>query len=129
MNTKKIIAEKASQWWRERIEQPNPADKNVSDSMKGVVELGTFLATPSQENLEYFIDCLEQRILFALENSSGEVILASKYGPDGILDEAAEEAGVHRMAFPWGVVMWITPKNVMVRNGEGAEVQTIYTID
>ena len=87
MNTKKIIAEKASQWWRERIEQPNPADKNVSDSMKGVVELGTFLATPSQENLEYFIDCLEQRILFALENSSGEVILASKYGPDGILDD------------------------------------------
>ena len=50
------------------------------------------------------------------------------YGPDMLLSQAAEEAGL-KMEFPWKTNMWLHNDCVAVRNGYAAPVQYHYPLD
>lgn len=52
--------------------------------------------------------------------------LVHDYGPDKALANAAREAGIAGMVFPWKTVMWIKADEVKVAYGYRAAPEVIY---
>jgi len=72
-------------------------------------------ATP--ERLDAFADALRRRL--PGEAHGDYISVGVDYGPDKILSDAAEDAGLD-MQFPWKTQMWISHGTVSVSAGYGA---------
>jgi len=79
----------------------------------------------SKDSKDKFIDTL----CIKIEEMLGEhelVILSVDYTPCRALYDTAETAGISTLNFPWKTVMWIREKNIRVRYGYCADIETIY---
>lgn len=85
--------------------------------------------TVTEEQKNKFIEILTERIVTEQRD-----ILSVDYGPDMLLGESAEQAGISENNFPWKTVMWIVMEKdtgmakVIVRAGYRAEQKQIYPL-
>lgn len=99
----------AAAWWAVQIGAPMLM---LGESSKHPVtaEQGSAFATALQAKLEAELDRIE-----ALGLKS--VSLGVDYGPEPILDDAAEEVGVSRSRFPWKTHMHVHRDHVIASSG------------
>lgn len=121
----------AAEWWGSHLA---PAFQNNGDSssvggMAGI--LGGLLAkenAPSQANIDLFILSLTRRVRERQEASAiGFTALSVDYGPDMVLRDAADEAGVSTVTFPWKTNMTVYPDHVTVSHGYAAPTTLVWT--
>lgn len=132
-------AQAAAKWWAERIAGDD--DIRTGDAMNDSFATAArdMVKTPDAEQVETFRIHLERGILAEVVTSGswqnavekgdpqwGSVMrtIAVDYGPDPILAEAIEAAGISRLRLPMKTVMWVNPGSVAVSHGHGvAEVE------
>ena len=127
----KEIAEAAAKWWADQI-SGNVTFDNGDDSLTGSMcsAMASKLVKPvTEEQKNKFIEILTERIVTEQRD-----ILSVDYGPDMLLGESAEQAGISESNFPWKTVMWIVMEKdtgmakVIVRAGYRAEQKQIYPL-
>lgn len=137
--SKFMIIKDAAQWWANCIEKP----VNNDLGLRGGDHLGAFLGEAfadiqaedakkdvSQEQIELFKQVLEWLIERDFEEFlqcplTRYVFIKTDYGPQKILKDACRMAGIPYDAFPLKTVMWICENKIEVRQGLGAEIETI----
>ena len=112
------IAMKAASWWGNKlkgnIRHDNGSDDDAS-KMAGF--LADMMTTPSSDDtIDKFEKILVEKIL---EENSNYVDLYVDYHPDRVLAEAANEAGIDEMSFPWKTGVHIRNDKVTVSDGYG----------
>lgn len=119
-------AEVAAEWWAKEISGYTRHD-NGDSSLSG--SLAMLLAdigqeAPSEEQVEIF----KTAIIKGIEEFRYKppVCLCSDYGPDGILLDAANEARINALNFPFKTNMIVEPKQVRVSAGYAQPYETIW---
>ena len=86
--------------------------------------------TPTPEQVSLFKDTLEELIENELlSGRSHEVTLRVDYHPEGLLDMAAEKAGIDASVFPFKRTMWVTSTSVKFSDGCGEPEEVLYAED
>lgn len=125
-------AEFAAGWWAEQLAGVPRFDNGDKSRMGGLTMLMALsarasMADPSDDTLAKFREALVTRLM---EHSETEWPFAFGvgYGPDGILADAAEEAGLNagEPRWPWKTMMWIRAGQVTVSAGYGAKHEHLY---
>ncbi len=134
--------EAAVNWWKSVMRNPK---QDAGDGTVNMVAAWAKSHTPPMESdkIEDFGRELSSRLPAFLkkgawkdaeEGDSGVGsmcrVLAVDYGPDTLLREAAEAAGIRAgsgdLCFPIKTVMWINPGRVSVSYGYGAKEEVIF---
>lgn len=116
------MARAAAHWWAERADgtaHHNNRGGDLASVFAGI--LADTMNTPPQCGaLEKFEEILAEKIMTAEFPYMWSSIWVD-YGPDQILAEAAQEAGINCANFPWKTGMHIDPekKTIMVRLSMG----------
>lgn len=112
------IAMKAAAWWGNRLKGNIHHDNGSNDEGSIVAGmLADMMTEPlSDDTIEKFKKILVEKIL--AENSE-MVDLYVDYHPDSLLAEAAMEAGIDEMSFPWKTGVRISSGTVRVSDGYG----------
>ena len=129
-----IIVARACQLWVRMLAAPK-YDNGETDPFRRSFASVLVERIPKNNEpsvLERFEECLyswlieetkydhdNKRIVKHLGSGHYENNLHVDYGPDMLLHQAAEEAGL-KMEFPWKTNMWLHHNDVAVRNGYGA---------
>ena len=119
-------AQAAANWWADAIKAPRYDNGDPVTSMLATV-LDADRARPTTSQQVRFADALQQRIEALLERM-GEFgcTLTVDYGPDLILREAAEDAGLSSQEFPWKTRMWVYSDYVTVSAGYRARTVLVW---
>lgn len=122
------MARAAAHWWAERANgtaHHNNRGGDLASVFAGILA-DTMNEPPKDGALERFEEILTEKIMTAELPYEWRSIWVD-YGPDRILAEAAEEAGISCNNFPWKTGMHIDPENgkIQVRISMG-EWKTIY---
>lgn len=140
----------AADWWAGRLTQPithslgRPGDRQASINTMMVnvaAETGRQQFTPEQ--VEAFRVALAERVEARIgadpatwrpdapDWAAAVRVFGCDYGPDGILAEAAEQAGFRLSMFdlPMKTKMWVDPGRVRVAEGYGTEPVVIWQAD
>lgn len=113
----------AARWWADQL-------RTVTKQDNGVPLHGVLATMAGKLPAAEVVDRFEKHLLESL-NSSTVRILATDYGPVGLLADVAETVGVRPTCgpFPMKTVMWIEQGTVIVRHGYGAECKQIFPDD
>lgn len=110
------VAIKAAKWWGDRL-RGNTHHTNGSDDegskMAGILA-DMMSGLVSNDTITRFEEILVDKIL---AEKSEYVDLYCDYHPDPLLFEAAKEAGINDMAFPWKTGVKISNGKVRVSDG------------
>lgn len=111
-------------WWADRVFGGTVASNGDGVNTALSVLAGVQGSTQSGDKRELFVKALSSKISGALERMSKHsddprVTLGVDYGPDMILSEAAEAAGLFRPNFPWKTMTWAYSTHVVVSLGYG----------
>lgn len=125
--TDTTAAQAAAQWWASAIGAPTFDNGDGLQSM-----LGTLLAAgkpaPTVSEARSFADILAARIQTDLDRCReyGDLSIGVDYVPDRILAEAAREAGISTLRFPWKTMMWVNDDHVTVSAGYRAPTVLVW---
>lgn len=138
----RALASQAAAWWRQTIEGPgylskfDNGDRSKAGELAQVMASMAALRTPRLEpsRFEHFEQLLQELVFTRLWREQVpatpySLVLRVDYGPEDVLREVAQEAGV--TGFPWKTTMWVCwaadPANcyVEVRAGYGRETQRL----
>jgi len=111
------IPEIAARWWRESLHKPqfdNGGDGDAA-ALKMIVALPETL---SPQVLNIFEHKLTDAIREALQESD-EVALSVDYGPEGLLEQVAEDAALYTGRWNWKTRMIVTATEIRVKRGYG----------
>lgn len=120
------IAQKAAKWWADHLRQPVTVLDNGDNSETGAM---TFVMAMILQGVEKgkqdpaTIDKFEQELAKKIQTLTGKwITVATDYGPDKILSDAAECAGLRlgMTTLPWKTIMWIEGDRILVAEGYGA---------
>ena len=115
----------AAAWWRKQLEAPKFDNGVVLHGMMAALASGP---RPTPEQLDRFE--VELAVLLTKETEDYDYCsVGCDYGPDRMLAEAAEKAGINvngPTTFPWKTMMWIDKEGVRVSAGYGAGIQEIF---
>ena len=119
--------EKAVNWWADRVAAPifdglskEERKDPVNDGYQMAEVLANLLVKPVDITArEKFIDALREEL--QKENTRATWGLFTDYGPDAILDDVANKAGISLNNFPWKTCMWFKDGKVIVALGYAAE--------
>ena len=136
------LAQQAAAWWRKRLEGHgylsdfDNGDRSQAGETAQIMASMAALRTPRPEpsRLEHFEQLLQELVFTRLWREPGPIkpyslALSVDYGPEGVLDEVAQQAGV--TGFPWKTTMWVcwaadpTECYVEVRAGYGRPTQRL----
>lgn len=128
-----------AEWWADKagIVTGN-GDQSDRGGMTTVfaVLAGAQGQTIAPSKREAFVDALARRVTESLtrqaESSSDyepSVTIGVDYGPDPMLVEAAQEAGVAAGAFPWKTMTWTYPTHVATSLGYGGQTVLSWQAD
>lgn len=116
----------AAEWWAKEISSYTRHDNGDSSLSSSLVMLLADIRQemPSEEQIETF----KAAVIRSIEESLYEppVWLCSDYGPSGILLNAANEARINRMNFPFKTDMFVKPNIVRVSAGYAQPYETIW---
>ena len=119
-------AEVAAEWWAKKISgytRHDNGDSSLSSSLAMLLaDIGQ--EAPSEEQVEIF----KTAVIKGIEEFKYKppVYLCSDYGPGGILLDAANEASINAMNFPFKTNMLVEPKQVRVSAGYAQPYETIW---
>lgn len=102
------MARAAAHWWAERVDgtaHHNNRGGDLASVFAGILA-DTMNEPPKVGALERFEEILAEKIMTAKYRMMRQSIWVD-YGPDKILAEAAEEAGISCNNFPWKTGMYI----------------------
>ncbi len=123
---KKEISQKAAKWWADQL-RGNAELDNGDNSINGAMASG--LASMLQEaekkkQSPELIDKFELELTNVIMEQERIWTIGVDYHPDGILQDAADRAGLSlgMTTLPWKTTMWIDEEKVSVRCGYGAEL-------
>jgi hypothetical protein len=136
------LASQAAAWWRKRLEGHgylsdfDNGDRSQAGETAQIMASMAALRTPRPEpsRLEHFEQLLQELVFTRLWREPVpakpySLVLRVDYGPEDVLREVAQEAGV--TGFPWKTTMWVCwatdPANcyVEVRAGYGRDTQRL----
>jgi len=130
-------ASAAAKWWRDRLERPtfdNLGKTRWHPSERGAAMaemMAMMLAKPQkQQRLDAFEAALKAKLLSFKEGDYFHY-LGVDYGPDRILSEAADAAGITNdglTTFPWKTSMWFDLKagTITAAIGYGGERRQVW---
>lgn len=116
--------EKAVSWWAGKLIDNKP-HSNGDDSFTSVATC--FLADMGRQSitldqLNTFKKVLSERIEERMKEEPFDIELGCDYGPYAMLADAASEAGICALNFPFKTTMFLSEKEgVVVRDGYGAQ--------
>lgn len=121
--------EVAVNWIADKFENPP-----IKDSGSGVADLFASVIfdngeRPSKSMIKKFNIVLSDKIEQDERFQDGRsVIIASDYGPCGILAKSLEESGMINFSklYPWKTIVWVSKKSVKVQLGYRAEITRIF---
>lgn len=131
---------KAVEWWMDALRKPEfrtttDEDRRTGREIHGQVAEGMAAKLHVQvedDKILAFGVALESRIREALSDPrktlvAGEVVLAVDYGPNQLLCDALEAAGIKpgMSVLPWKTTMYVGTKNVRVKYGYGQPYNVI----
>lgn len=122
----KEIAEIAANWWADQLVRPtyDNGDRSTTGGFGMLLAMAnTKEVTP--EAKQKFVDSLTSEITKCLE-SGKDPYLHVDYGPTPMLGEAAEQAEISTMNFPWKTSMWMDKEHVSVSLGYRAPREYLY---
>lgn len=132
MSAATTAARAAAEWWAEQIGSPvqrlvRPAELDAGSMFAeaGLAALAARHPVPAGAGA-VFADELEKRFAEKLDRIDS-VNVGVDYGPDWVLAEAAEAAGIDRSRFPVKTHMWFTKDYVTAALGYGRPVRLIWT--
>jgi hypothetical protein len=124
------IIDAAVNWWAKVIVNPKfDAGEDMAAINKLATDLSTpdsTLANPASTRMDVFKKALGRKIKSRLIAYHGRCDLSIDYNPCCILAEAAAEAGLDTMNFPWKTFMSIDPKSIRARCGQSSPDETIW---
>ena len=116
----------AAEWWTEKI-SGNCQHSNGDASLSSMITM--CLADRGQEkpNLEQ-LDTFKAAVIKGIEEYpySHEIDLYCDYGPGLILRDAANEAGINHLNFPFKTGMFVSANQVRVKDGYGKPYEIIW---
>ncbi|MCM1440501.1 MAG: hypothetical protein NC131_15075, partial [Roseburia sp.] len=121
--------ETAVQWWGEKV-RGGATHNNGADSIQSFMAMmmaDSMVKTQDSEKVEKFKSLLRE----AFYNTDYSfrthdlIRLSCDYGPDYILAECAEKAGIDTMNFPWKTTMNFNDGGVQVSEGYGAPYENL----
>lgn len=124
-------AEAVGQWWAEQVGAPRfqnvrPEERSwESDFVSVTAHMLADKHPVTPEAGRGFAQALQRRVEEDLKRP-GWTHLGVDYGPDPMLAEAAEEAGVSMSRFPWKTSMWVHRDYVTVSTGYGAPIRLVW---
>ena len=119
-------AEVAARWWAERIVGNTRHDNGDTNLSRAFAML---MADAGQETLSRAqIETFEAAVIRGIEEFPHQdlVGLHCDYGPGGILHDAAEEAGINELNFPFKTNMFVAKDRVRVSDGYAHPWETIW---
>ena len=121
----------AAEWWTRRIQILHHDNGDRSRECEFAMILADMLAAKNcatEDQLNKFKIALIDRL--KMENMDRDIYLSCDYGPNHILGEAADIAGINYSIFPYKVSTYITSDGkFMVRDGYGASTVEIKNED
>lgn len=136
-------ARAAAQWWANKLNQNPTHDLGRGAETSTDLVNTTFKLAPhpqhTQAVIDGFRDALAEEIEKHIDNNgwrpdnpgfgSYTRTVAVDYGPDTVITDAAEKAGLHLrpLELPLKTVMWINPGIVSVAEGHSAQPVTIWS--
>ena len=123
------LIEIAVNWWVEKITSFAPHDNGALNEKASsmacmMANLGALRFAPKDDQVEKFKNSLMARIKEESLTRS-KIDLYCDYGPGYILSDAAEDARINVLLFPFKTGMYITEKEVKVSNGYGQQYVVI----
>jgi hypothetical protein len=129
----------ACEWWAKSLSGGHFQDNGDPLQSVAATLLRSEVAIPTEDQLQAFRLALAERIHAAIVRQDiwhvdnplrGGALegrcISVDYGPEPILREAAELAGINRNRFPIKTVMWLSPGLVKVACGYRAAETVIY---
>lgn len=118
-------------WWATVLMDPkhdNGADDEANVLSRMMADMLTADHPAEAGALDLFAGYLKEEVDKMLEDGRDWISFGVDYHPDRILADCAEKAyvTVPMMGWPWKTNMWVTPRNVKVSYGYGAEAKIIW---
>ena len=131
----KEVAMISAQWWAKQLFKPSNWDGGPgNEKVEGIVNnLKDMLSQPvscDQEQLfvDKLIELIEEEVNYRKAQKTQITIdLISDYGPSGILEEAAEYAGIDRFTFPFKTRLTISDWDNDIKAGPMGQTEVIWT--
>lgn len=125
----KNVAQKAAKWWADQLRGIAKLD-NGDNSITGAMTFGLaamLQETERQKQSTELVDKFELELTNVIMEQDRIWTIGVDYHPDGLLQEAADRAGLPlgMTTLPWKTTMWIDEKEVSVRCGYGADVEVL----
>jgi len=126
------LARKAAKWWADqlrngaKLDNGDPSTTGVMTMMMGLLNQQHAAAERTPEQEQAFEDALTE-ILLALDDQHARWGFGVDYHPGGILQDAAEQAGidVDMCCLPWKTHMHFEDGEVKVACGYAAPLETL----
>jgi hypothetical protein len=123
----------AAMWWADRLRSGRPgagigeAQAEIAMGLVGLLREWSGYKPPSKELIQRFEDLLAAKLDVAL--GGGNVSLYRDYDTPPMVSEAMAEAGIERAwdsNFPCKTGMRINSRQVLLKNGYGAEYEQVF---
>lgn len=117
----------AAEWWSKKIGGEIHHDNGDNSPLNNLAML--MADSAQQKPTEAQINTFKTSVIKGIEQyplRSGEIDIYCDYGPGLILRDAAEEAGINKMNFPYKTGMYVSEKEVRVKEGYGMPYETIW---
>lgn len=127
----------AATWWADQLRRPAVQDNGDAAQSSMMADLAALHKPIAREQIMYFESVLHRLLADKFKSNwypgdpqrgSYERTVGVDYGPDEILADASERAGIaiSLCRFPVKTMMWINPGEVKVAVGYGAPIKTIW---
>lgn len=116
----------AAEWWAKKIGGEIHHDNGDNSPLN---KLAMLMADSAQTRpTEAQIEVFKAAVIKGIEGYpySGEIDIYCDYWPGLILSDAAEEAGINKMNFPYKTGMYVSEKEIRVKEGYGQPYETIW---
>ena len=125
----KNVAQKAAKWWADQL-RGNAKLDNGDNSITGAMTFGLaamLQETEKQKQSPELVNKFELELTNVIMEQDRIWTIGVDYHPDGLLQEAADRAGLPlgMSTLPWKTTMWVDEEKVSVRCGYGAELVVI----
>ena len=125
----------AAEWWAEKVVRPDlkmtkrngldPNSERIESQLNRIASRFAPRVTPEQK--ERLIDNLYREMMDQLRGNKGRFAVRIDYHAPSWMDFAAQDAGIRgSFLFPVKTAMSITENGVMVEDGYGAPVTTLF---
>lgn len=127
--------EACAEWWADKI-FGGVAGNNGDGLSSTMAIVAGAQGSEAKGDRERFVDILAERINQILERMSSHdsdyealMSLGVDYGPDPILFESAQNAGLSAVTFPWKTYTYVRPSHVTASLGYGAPTTLIWNAE